>query len=51
MQVSPNLSVALTLLHIDFGLEGLADSATPSIIAATVDTKMFVGVLGINFRF
>jgi outer membrane immunogenic protein len=51
VQVSQNLSVALTVLHIDFGSETLADSAAPSSVTATVDSKMLVGTLGLNLRF
>lgn len=49
--LNDRLSVGLTLLHVDFGSEGLADSEAPSAITATVDTKMFVGMLGLNLRF
>lgn len=49
--LSDSLSIALTVLHVDFGSEDLADSAAPSSIAATIDTTMQVGMLGINFRF
>lgn len=51
VKLNDKLSVGLTLLHIDFGSEALADSETPSAITATVDTKMFVGMLGLNLRF
>jgi outer membrane immunogenic protein len=51
LRVSDNLSVALTVLHIDFGSEDLADSAAPSSVAATVDTTMLLGMLGLNLRF
>jgi outer membrane immunogenic protein len=49
--VSDNLSVALTLLHVDFGSENLGDSEPPNSIAATVDSTMFVGMFGVNLRF
>lgn len=49
--VTDNISVALTVLHVDFGSEDLADSEAPSSISATVDTKMLVGMLGVNVRF
>ncbi len=51
LALSENLSLALTLLYVDFGSEDLADSEAPSSISATVDTTMFVGMLGVNFRF
>jgi len=51
VQVTENVSVALTLLHIDFGSDSLADSAPPSSISATVKSTMFLGVLGVNLRF
>lgn len=51
VRLSDNLSIALTLLHIDFGKEALADSSAPSSISARVDSKMFVGALGLNLRF
>ncbi len=49
--VGNNLSVALTLLHVDFGSETLGASAAPSSVSATVDSTMFVGMLGVNLRF
>ena len=51
LKVSENISLAGTLLYIDFGSEELADSDPPNSVAATVDTTMFVGMLGINFTF
>jgi outer membrane immunogenic protein len=51
VRVGGNLSIALTLLHVDFGKERLAAAAAPSSIAATVKSKMFVGMLGINLGF
>jgi outer membrane immunogenic protein len=49
--VSDNLSVALTLLHVDFGSETLGDSEPPNSISTTVDSTMFVGMFGVNLRF
>jgi outer membrane immunogenic protein len=51
LAVAENLSIALTVLHVDFGSEELADSEAPGAISATVDTNMIVGMLGVNFRF
>jgi opacity protein-like surface antigen len=51
LALSESLSLAMTLLYVDFGSEDLADSEPPSSIAATVDTTMLVGMLGLNLRF
>jgi outer membrane immunogenic protein len=51
VKVGGNLSIGLTLLHVDFGKEHLADAAPPSSIAAEVKSKMFVGMLGLNLGF
>lgn len=51
LRVNEKLSVALTVLHIDFGSEALADSAAPSSVAATVDSKVLMGMLGLNLNF
>ena len=51
LRLNDNLTVALTVLHIDFGSEDLAASAAPSSIAATVDTKILIGMLGLNLNF
>ena len=50
-RLSNNLTVALTVLHIDFGSENLADTAAPGSVAATVDTKLLMGMLGLNLNF
>jgi outer membrane immunogenic protein len=50
-QINDSMSVALTALRIDFGSEDLADSAPPSSISAMVDSKMVVGMIGLNLRF
>jgi outer membrane immunogenic protein len=51
LRLNDNLSLALTVLHIDFGSENLAASAPPSSIGATVDTKVLIGMLGLNLNF
>jgi outer membrane immunogenic protein len=49
--ITNNLSVALTILHVDFGSANLADTEGPASIAARVRTRLLTGVLGINFHF
>lgn len=49
--VSDKLSVALTVLHVDFGKETLGDSAPLTSITTTVDSKMLIGMFGVNLRF
>ncbi|HYD23721.1 MAG TPA: outer membrane beta-barrel protein [Croceibacterium sp.] len=51
VQASDRLSIALTVLHVDFGSEALAASSPPSSIATTIDSRMLVGMLGANLRF
>ena len=43
-----NLTIAATVLHVDFGSETLSDSEAPSSVSATVDTAVLVGMLGLN---
>jgi opacity protein-like surface antigen len=50
-KVSSNLAVALTLLHVDFKHRDLADATGTSSIGARVNSKMFIGMLGLNFSF
>jgi outer membrane immunogenic protein len=49
--LTDNLSVALTILHVDFGSAKLADTEGPASIAATVRTRLLTVVLGINLHF
>ncbi len=49
--VAHGISLELTLLHVDFGSEHLASASAPSSIAASVKSKMFVGMLGLNLDF
>lgn len=51
LHVSSKLSVALTLLHVDFGHDNLADASAPSSFTARVKSRMFVGMLGVNLGF
>jgi outer membrane immunogenic protein len=51
VRLSDKFSIALTLLHVDFGKKTLADASAPSSISARIDSKMFVGMLGINLGF
>jgi outer membrane immunogenic protein len=51
LRITDNLAVALTVLHIDFGSEDLAASSAPSSVTATVDTKVLIGMLGLNLNF
>jgi outer membrane immunogenic protein len=50
-RVGSHLGIALTLLHVDFKHRDLADSAGTSSIGARVNSKMFVGMLGLNLSF
>jgi outer membrane immunogenic protein len=49
--LASNLSVALTILHVDLGSAHLADTEGPASIAATVRTRLLTAMLGINLRF
>lgn len=51
VRLSENLTLAATVLHVDFGSETLGDSEAPSSVSATVDTSMLVGMLGLNLKF
>lgn len=51
LRLGNKFSIALTLLHVDFGHLSLADSSPPSSISAKVRTRMFVGLLGVNYSF
>lgn len=51
LAVTDNISVSLTGLFLDFGSETMSASNAPASIAATVDSSMFIGTLGVNLRF
>lgn len=51
LRVTEKLSIALTLLHVDFGHDNLADASAPSSFTARVKSRMFVGMLGVNLGF
>ena len=51
VRLTENLTIAATVLHVDFGSETLSDSEAPSSVSATVDTSLLVGMLGFNFTF
>jgi outer membrane immunogenic protein len=49
--LTANLSVALTILRVDFGSADLADTEGPASIAARVRTRLLTGAFGINLHF
>jgi outer membrane immunogenic protein len=51
VHLSDNLSLALTILHVDLGSVDLADSDGPARVTARVRTRLLTGALGINFHF
>jgi outer membrane immunogenic protein len=51
MRLTRNLSLALTLLHVDLGSARLANTEGLASIAVTANTRLFVGALGINLHF
>lgn len=51
VMVTDNLSATLTVLHVDLGSTDLADADAPSSVAATVDSSMLIGTVGLNLRF
>ncbi|HEY7808702.1 MAG TPA: outer membrane beta-barrel protein [Croceibacterium sp.] len=51
VRVSNKFSIALTLLHVDFGHDNLAAASAPSSFTARVKSRMFVGMLGVNLGF
>lgn len=51
VRLGRNLSLALTALRVDLGASDLADSRGPARIAVRADTRMSIGMLGLNLHF